>query len=190
MHVKVGELDDTLDEAEVERPSRTRLRTPISVPRAETPDDDVLARAVEAIREGDPCWNFAHQVKAAIDAHADRVAHLERITAEHAADRARLDAIDKRTSPPRWRRWAASLGKFLGAGAMTAALALAARALIAHGNSTAESRAEHARVMSHDRAIRTFQRAMAMRDRWLAFIAGKVGIDLRLDENTPQDDAP
>lgn len=188
MHVKVGELDDTLDEAEVAHPPRPRLRTPISVPRADTPDDDVLARAVEAIREGDPCWNFAHQVKAAIDAHADRVAQLEHVAAEHAADRARLDAIDKRTSPPRWRRWVTLIGKALGAGAITAALALAARALIAHGTSTAESRAEHERVMSHDRAIRAIRRDLATRDQWLAFLAGKVGIDLRLDDNTPQDD--
>ena len=49
------ELAETIDEAEEPDPirasqARIRARTPISVPRAETPDDDVLARAVAALR--------------------------------------------------------------------------------------------------------------------------------------------
>lgn len=93
-------LADTLDEGEVtprEPIRRARTRTPIAitVPRADTPPDAVLARAVESLRADDPCWGFAHEVKAAIDAHDARLAEL-----------------DRRTQRKRWRRavrWLATM---------------------------------------------------------------------------------
>ena len=138
----------THDETEDVDTRRARVRTPISVPRAETPDDDVLARAVASLRAEDPAWSFAHEVKGAIDDLRTRAAELEsaaRADAEYreAADKriADLEAAAKRTP---FRRIASIVGKVASIGAVTMALTMTARALVSHGRATEHAEAREA----------------------------------------------
>ena len=59
------------------RRHRTPLAVPIAVPRAVTPADEVLRRAVDEIRRQDPEWAVAKQVADALADVGDRIASLE-----------------------------------------------------------------------------------------------------------------
>ena len=180
----VDELADTHDETEDVDTRRARARTPISVPRAETPDDDVLARAVASLRAEDPAWSFAHEVKGAIDDLRTRAAELEaaaRADAEYreAADKriADLEAAAKRTP---LRRIAGIVGKVASIGAVTMALTMTARALVSHGRATEHAEAREALLDETVRRLTRVESRAAARDRAISFLAGKLGL-LHLD---------
>lgn len=72
------------------------------------------------------------------------------------------------------------LAKGLTVGMVLAALLMAGRALIAHGDSTAMSRERDAMIHRHDRQI---ARAINV----LTLIAGKLGLVVYLDDTSPKD---
>lgn len=86
------------------------------------------------------------------------------------------DAVAKR---PRWHTLKLA-GKWISGAAVITALGLAIRALIAHGDGQATSRAEKLLLHRHEAQMRSVFAA-------LYYIAGKLGIELRLDDNTPKD---
>lgn len=153
-------LDDTEDDPRVRAAVRRRTRTPVPIA-----DEEYAARVAELVAL--PGSEWARGVDA------------------------KLAELDRRTTPHRrWRRIVSIATKWIGGGLVTAALGLTARALIAHGDASATDRARVEMLERHDLQLRAVDRSLRWVGQRLSFIAGKLGLDLHLDDNAPQDPTP
>lgn len=168
-------LSDTIDEADeraqaaaavIERDVREGIaveRPEMATPRARTPAEESLRKAIDEVRRLQPEWHVAEQVARTLDELADEIAaeRTERLAAEQAKARAsELEAARQSWRGPVW--------KAVKAAAAAVALAiggLAVDALINHGDSRraaaqqAEVIAGHTVVVAELRAALDAERA-------------------------------
>lgn len=140
--------------------------------------------AIDAVNEAARRLEQAsHRTALEIDVRADaRVAELAEL---HGSTWARgvdadIAALKAATARPPRRELLKTAGKWLTGGGVLGALLIAINALIAHGNGQAVSRAERQMLHRHDwqmdRVVRALER-----------VAGKLGIDLHIDDTAPKD---
>lgn len=137
-------ISDTVDEADeraqaaaaiIERDVREGIaveRPEMATPRARTPAEESLRRAIDEVRRLQPEWHVAEQVARALDELADEVAaeRADRLAVDEAKARAgELEAARQSWRAPLWKVIKAA------AGAVALSIAIAAvKALIDYGD--------------------------------------------------------